>query len=133
LKEGRHRAILEFVRQRPVHTQQELARALAELGFSVTQPTLSRDIHELGLVRTRDGYAPGNRGDLSERVLSMQVVQFLAVIRTPSGGANVVARAIDEAGLEGIAGTVAGDDTILVVLGDGAAADNLRRFLGAEP
>jgi len=134
LKEERQRAILELVRQRPVHTQHELARALAERGFSATQATVSRDIQELGLVRTGEGYATGGAPAMvSELVLSVTQVQFLVVVRTPSGTANLVARALDEAQVEGVAGTVAGDDTIIVVLRDDAAADDLRRFLGAEP
>jgi transcriptional regulator of arginine metabolism len=133
MKEDRQRAILAIVRQRPVHTQQELARALAAQGLGATQATVSRDIQELGLIRTADGYRPGAPlSVVTELVLSMRQVQFLAVIHTPPGTANVVARAIDESELEGIAGTVAGDDTVIVVLGDDAAADELRRFLGAQ-
>ena len=134
MKEDRQRAILDLVRQRPVHTQQELARALSERGFSATQATVSRDVQELGLVRTGDGYAAGSAPAMvSELVLSIEQVQFLVVVHTPSGTANLVARAVDEAELEGVAGTVAGDDTIIVVLRDDAAAHDLRRFLGAEP
>jgi len=133
MKEDRQRAILDLVRHRPVHTQGELARALAERGFSATQATVSRDIQELGLVRTGGGYAAGGASPVvRELVLSTAQVQFLLVIHTPSGTANLVARAIDETGFEGVAGTVAGDDTIIVVLRDDAAADDLRRFLGAE-
>jgi transcriptional regulator of arginine metabolism len=134
VKDQRQRAILELVRRRPVHTQAELAKALTQRGFTATQATVSRDIQELGLVRTPDGYTAAERQPslVSELVLSMTRVQFLVVIRTPSGTANLVARAIDESGLEGIAGTVAGDDTIIVVLGEDSAADDLRRFLGAE-
>jgi transcriptional regulator of arginine metabolism len=133
LKEDRQRAILDLVRRRPVHTQQELADALAERGISATQATVSRDIQELGLLRTGDGYRVGAPlTTVSDRVLSMTRVQFLAVIRTPPGTANVVARSIDESQLDGVAGTVAGDDTIIVVLGAEAAYDGLRRFLGAD-
>jgi transcriptional regulator of arginine metabolism len=133
MKGDRQRAILDLVRQRPVHTQQELARALAQRGFSATQATVSRDIQELGLVRTGDGYAVGRPPTIvSELVLSVAQVQFLVVVHTPSGTANLVARAIDEAELQGVAGTVAGDDTIIVVLRDDSAADDLRRFLGAD-
>jgi transcriptional regulator of arginine metabolism len=60
----------------------------------------------------------------------MTQVEFLVVIRTPPGTANLVARAVDEAELEGLAGTVAGDDTILAVLADRDASEGLRRFLG---
>jgi transcriptional regulator of arginine metabolism len=133
VKEDRQRAILDLVRQRAVHTQQELANALAERGFSATQATVSRDIQELGLIRTGEGYRVGAPlSVVSELVLSMTRVQFLVVIRTPPGTANLVARTIDESDLEGIAGTLAGDDTIIVVLAADDAADSLRRFLGAQ-
>jgi transcriptional regulator of arginine metabolism len=133
MKDDRQRAILDLVRQRPVHTQQELARALSRRGFTATQATVSRDIQELGLVRTVAGYAVGRAPTmLGELVLGVTKVQFLLVVRTTAGDANLVARAIDETGLDGVAGTVAGDDTIIVVLGDEAAADDVRRFLGAE-
>jgi transcriptional regulator of arginine metabolism len=133
LKEDRQRAILDLVRQRPVHTQQELANALAERGLGATQATVSRDIQELGLIRTGDGYRVGAPlSVVTDLVLGMTRVQFLAVVRTAPGTANLVARTIDESQLDGVAGTVAGDDTIIVVLGRDAAYDDLRRFLGAE-
>ena len=132
-KSKRQRAILDLLQRQSVHTQQELAQALSGLGLGATQGTVSRDIQELGLVRTGDGYTVGRPAVLNELVVSVRQVQFLVVVRTPSGTANLVARAIDEAGMEGVAGTVAGDDTIIVVLVDDAAADDLRRFLGAEP
>ena len=132
MKDDRQRAILELVRERPVHTQHELARALSERGFTATQATVSRDVQELGLVRTGSGYQAGSPvSAVSELVLSMSQVEFLVVVRTPPGTANLVARAIDEAEVPGIAGTVAGDDTILAVLADRQAAERLRSFLGA--
>jgi transcriptional regulator of arginine metabolism len=132
VKEERQRAILEVVRERPVQTQLELARALVERGYPATQATVSRDIQELGLVRTGSGYRVGTRVSvMSELVLSVTEVEFLVVIRTPPGTANVVARAVDESDLEGIAGTVAGDDTIIAVLSDRRVASSLRSFLGA--
>lgn len=132
MKEHRHRAILDLVRERPVHTQQELAEALAQLGYQTTQATISRDIQELGLVRTGSGYRAGTPvGVIPELVLDVTQVEFLVVVHTPPGTANLVARAIDESDLEGIAGTVAGDDTIIIVLGDREAAEPLRRFLSA--
>ena len=132
MKEDRQRAILELVRDRPVQTQQDLVKALTERGFSATQATVSRDIQDLGLVRTGSGYRVGTPVSVaSELVLSMTRVEFLMVVRTPPGTASMVARTIDESDLEGIVGTVAGDDTIIVVLGDDDAADSLRRFLGA--
>ena len=131
VKEQRQRLILELVRDRPLQTQQELALALAERGIQATQATISRDIQELGLVRTGARYRVGSPLAISELVLSFRVVQFLVVLRTPPGTANAVAAAIDESGLEGVAGTLAGDDTIIVVLADRKAAEPLRRFLSA--
>lgn len=121
-KERRQQAILDLIASRPVHTQQELAEAL-----STTQATVSRDIQELGLVRTPAGYRAGN-GYLAEQVLDLHVVGFLGVVKTPPGAAPVVARAIDEARLDGVVGTIAGDDTVFAVL-QGAGEAELRRAL----
>jgi transcriptional regulator of arginine metabolism len=130
MKPARQAAILELVRERGVHTQQELAAALAERGFAATQATISRDIQELGLVRGADGYHVGEaRTRIVDLVLSMRQVEFLLVIHTPPGTANMVARALDEAELPGVAGTLAGDDTIIVVLTGRGAAEPVRRFL----
>jgi transcriptional regulator of arginine metabolism len=132
LKERRQRAILDLVRKEPVHTQQELAEALARLGLETTQATVSRDIQELGLVRSASGYRIGTPlSVVHELVLSVTQVEFLLVVRTPPGTANMVARAIDEAGLDGVAGTVAGDDTLIAVLADRSAAPKLGELLGA--
>ncbi len=129
-KSRRQAAILELVREEPVHTQHELAAALASRGLAVTQATVSRDIQELGLLRTPDGYrASVAPAVFREHVREMKVVEFLAVVRTGPGTANLVAYNIDEANLPGVAGTVAGDDTIIAVLCDRGAADNLRRLL----
>jgi transcriptional regulator of arginine metabolism len=130
-KGRRQAAILELVQSKPVRTQQELAAALAARGLSATQATISRDISDLHLVRTPEGYRPNGlaRAVFAEHVREMTVVQFLAVIRTWPGTANLVARHIDEAELPGVAGTVAGDDTIIVVLSAKPAAETLRRML----
>lgn len=130
MKEERQRAILELVRSRGANTQQELAAALAERGFTTTQATISRDIQELGLVRTAGGYRVGQpMPNIAHLVLSVRQVQYTVVIHTPAGDANMVARAIDESAIEGVVGTVAGDDTIIVVLAGSGAAAPLRRFL----
>ena len=93
LKERRQRAILDLVLREPVHTQQDLAAALHRLGLETTQATVSRDIQELGLVRTAAGYQPGARASVvNELVLSVTQVDFLMVVRTPPGTANLVAR-----------------------------------------
>ena len=130
-KGRRQAAILELVQSKPVRTQQELAAELAARGLPATQATISRDISDLHLVRTPDGYRPNGlaRAVFAEHVKEMTVVQFLAVVRTGPGTANLVAWNIDQAAIPGVAGTVAGDDTIIVVLSDRSAALALRRML----
>ena len=121
-KQQRHQAILDLIASRAIHTQQELAEALG-----TTQATVSRDIQELGLVRTPGGYRSGN-GAFVEHVVAFETVGFLAVVKTHPGAAPIVARAIDEAGLPGVVGTIAGDDTLFAVL-QGPGEASLRRAL----
>jgi transcriptional regulator of arginine metabolism len=127
-KEQRHRAILTLVNRGAVHTQQEIAEGLARRGLRATQATISRDIQELGLVRSGAGYRIA-AALVRELVLSVELVSPVAVIKTPPGTANLVARRIDEAGLPGIAGTVAGDDTIIAVLRQRSAGKALKELL----
>jgi transcriptional regulator of arginine metabolism len=128
LKADRHSAILELINRGAAHTQQEIAAALARRGMQATQATISRDIQELGLVRSGGGYR-SSAALVRELVLSVEMVEPMAVIKTPPGTANMVARRIDEAALPGIAGTVAGDDTIFVVLRKPNAGRALKQLL----
>lgn len=146
-KSYRQGQILKLVRSRDVntkrpHTQEDLAKALRAIGIPATQVTLSRDIRELGLVKTADGYAQGMPQDASgnpdvitlarEFVRDIRVAQNLLVLRTPAGHANSVAVALDQADWPEITGTIAGDDTILVVAPDAKTAEALRgKFLKA--
>ena len=127
-KARRHSAILQLVNGGNAHTQQEIAAALARRGMRATQATISRDIQELGLVRSGAGYR-SSAALVRELVLSVELVEPVAVIRTPPGTANLVARRIDEAELPGVAGTVAGDDTIIAVLRKRGAGRALRELL----
>ena len=127
-KSQRHDAILDVVNRGAAHTQQDIAEALARRGVRATQATISRDIQELGLIRSGGGYR-NSASLVRELVLSIEIVEHLAVIKTPPGTANLVARRIDESGLPGIAGTVAGDDTILVVLRQRGAGRSLKELL----
>ena len=111
-----------------MHTQQDIATALARKGLRATQATISRDIQELGLVRAGSGYR-SSAALVRELVLSVELVAPMAVIRTPPGTANLVARRIDEAALSGVAGTVAGDDTIIAVLRNRSAGRALKELL----
>ena len=127
-KDKRQQAILDLVSRGTAQTQQDIAVALARRGMRTTQATISRDIHELGLVRSVAGYR-SNAALVRELVLSIELVEPLAVIKTPPGTANLVARRIDEASLPGVAGTVAGDDTIIAVLRERRAGRALRELL----
>lgn len=126
-KRTRQNTLLEIVQQQPYRNQEELRRALIRRGFNVTQATLSRDIHELGLVKTSDGYAL-QEGDQSaepalppairlvrEFVQEIREAQNLLVLKTAPGSAQPVAAALDAEGWTEVVGTVAGDDTILII------------------
>ncbi len=138
----RHSAIRELLTAAAISNQDELRRKLARRGFDVTQATLSRDIRDLQLVKGRDGYAlASNGGDSAEddlptvaEVLSsfglrVQQAQNLLVLATTLGGAQPVAAAIDQAGLPRVVGTIAGDDTVLLVCPDNRQAAQVREQL----
>jgi transcriptional regulator of arginine metabolism len=137
--------LTQLLASRRFTSQEELARALARSRVEVTQATLSRDLRSLGVIRRPDAEGgtvwelPGpaveqlDRGrqrlDLSQFVNEARVAQNLLVVRTPPGHANAVGRAIDLQGWEDVIGTVAGDDTVLVVTPDVAGAKRLRKKL----
>lgn len=138
-KSYRHGQILRVIRSRPIHTQDELARRLKKMGLDATQVTLSRDVRELGLVKTADGYKELNRDEAgpafrmlaSEFLLDVRAAQNLVVLRTAPGHANSVAVALDHEAWPAVVGTIAGDDTILVIAPNGRTAAALKsRFLG---
>ena len=136
---GRQARIVTILSSTSVHSQSELATMLADEGIDVTQATLSRDLDELGAVKLRgaDGGVPvyvvpedgspvrGVSGGtdrmsrlLAELLVSTDASGNLAVLRTPPGAAHYLASAIDRSALPYVVGTVAGDDTILVVARD---------------
>ena len=131
---------MKLIHSEHPHTQEDLAKALRAIGIPATQVTLSRDIRELGLVKTANGYArgvPESAGPdvmaiAREYVQDVRVAQNLLVLRTPAGHANSVAVALDNANWPEVTGTIAGDDTVLVIAPDVETAEALRaRFLGA--
>jgi transcriptional regulator of arginine metabolism len=137
-KAYRHGQILKLIRAKHVHTQEELARELQHIGIPATQVTLSRDIRELRLVKTAEGYgemAPEEVGPSFETLAAeflqdVRTAQNLVVLKTSPGHANSVAVALDSEELPEIVGTLAGDDTLLVIAPDTATAEQLRqRFL----
>ncbi|MEV7431965.1 arginine repressor [Nocardioides sp. NPDC092400] len=154
-KNARHRRIVELVTHHEIRSQSELAELLAQSGVRVTQATLSRDLVELDAVKVRASsgalvYAvPAEGGDrrpaaptdtaaashrlarlLGELLVSAEASANLVVLRTPPGAAQYLGSAFDGAGLPDVLGTIAGDDTILVIGRDPAGGDALaQRFL----
>lgn len=122
--------ILKAVRRQRILTQDELARSLKGQGIDATQVTLSRDIRDLGLVKTAEGYqllhAPATPPQIGQ-LLDARVAQNLLVLKTPAAGAGSMARTIDEQGWPDVVGTVAGDDTVLVVTPDARRALQVRK------
>ena len=142
-KAARQRQIRDLVALEPITSQQQLVELLAERGFAVTQATVSRDIAELGLVKVtrggRHGYAspqdlaaPAVNDDGLRRVLANQPVEvrrsglILLLVSTP-GSASSIAEAIDRSSLTEQEGTIAGDNTVLVLFAD---EDRLERWRG---
>lgn len=127
MKLQRHAAILRLVRSQRISSQDELRKALKAADFSVTQATLSRDVRELGLAKLTDSHGsyyaqPGDGGVrpdfqavLGALLTGMDGVGPLLVLRTANGSAGAVAVAIDQASWGEIIGTVAGEDTLLVI------------------
>ena len=146
----RHAAILRLVREQPLSTQTELADALRREGHEVVQTTVSRDIHELGLIKVRGAggrlvYAFPEDGGYSEELsdaltrwaLTLEPSGNLVVVTTPYGYASALAQAIDVARHPHVAGTIAGENTVLLVsrepVNGAELADELRglRLKGA--
>lgn len=136
-KTFRQGQILRLIGSRRIHTQEQLAHELAAVGVDTTQVTLSRDIRELGLAKTPEGYrqvdarppGPDVETVVSEYLREVRLAQNQVVLKTPPGHANVLAVALDRSDWPEIVGTVAGDDTILVIAPDNQTAAKLRERL----
>lgn len=145
-KPARQAAILELVRTRAIRTQDELVDALQAFNLDATQATVSRDIRELGLQRIAEprgaryvvtpnateeppGIGSRLRTVMRDHVRSVEFVEVTGVLRSRPSTAPLVAAALDAARLEDVAGTVAGDDTVLVVARGRTAAARLQRRL----
>ena len=142
-KAARQKAILELLHRGPVESQEELQGFLAKRGFEAGQATLSRDIRELGLIKTPEGYSAGRGVVVAEPVLpsvsrlvrefvvDVRLAQNLIVLKTSVGSAQPVAAAVDAEDWLEVVGTLAGDDTILVISPDNRTAQQLvRRIQG---
>ncbi|MET7985199.1 MULTISPECIES: arginine repressor [unclassified Streptomyces] len=154
---ARHRRIVDILNRQPVRSQSQLAKLLADDGLNVTQATLSRDLDELNAVKIRNNegdliYAVPSEGGFrtpraplgesakeermrrlsGELLISAEASANLVVLRTPPGAAQFLASAIDQAELHDILGTIAGDDTLMLIsrspTGGQALADHLLRL-----
>ena len=150
-KNQRQRMITDWLREHRVGSQEELVARLSLAGITATQATVSRGLLELGAVKLKRGGSiryvmpdqveAGHAAQKLDRLLTEWVDAIipagnLIVLKTPPGSANLVANALDAAGLEEVAGTLAGDDTIFVAIADGTnphAVDDMlqRRRSGA--
>ena len=140
-KAERHRQIVELVRNRVIRTQEELVEALRTMDLDVTQATVSRDLHELGVLRIHDQdgtryvatvadadpvtAAARLRTAVREHVRTLEFIGNIGVIRTRPSSAPLVASAIDHGNFDEVAGTLAGDDTVIVVARSPRAARSL--------
>src|SRR3954454_1351501 len=154
----RREEILRIVRETSVASQDGLLKLLRKSGFRVTQPTLSRDVRELGLAKTPAGYfvpeeisplpapiafVPRDRREarldhlIASSVVSAQAAGNLVVLRTPVAAAQPVASALDGARLDGVLGTIGGDDTIFVACASAqdatAFARHVQQIAGLSP
>jgi transcriptional regulator of arginine metabolism len=151
---ARHRRIVDILNRQPVRSQSQLAKLLADDGLNVTQATLSRDLDELGAVKIRNTggeliYAVPSEGGFrtpqaplgesakeermrrlaGELLISAEASANLVVLRTPPGAAQFLASAIDQAELHVILGTIAGDDTLMLISRDPAGGQALAEHL----
>lgn len=149
-KRRRQAAILEIVREHRVPHHEALRELLADRGFPVTQPTLSRDVRDLRLVKVTGAggrpyytlpdeweHVPPLDTVVPALFVSVETVGNLAVVRTLNGAAQTIASGIDWEEYDGLAGTIAGDDTVLIILRSAAAAeavaDALRSLAARTP
>ena len=138
MKNARQNKILELIDEYEISTQEALIQKLAEHGFDSTQTTISRDIRQLRLIKGPTGRgtykyvapevrkgndAPGHNSALTDAVLKIEAAQNIIVVKTMAGMANAIAVCIDSLHIKDIIGSVAGDDTILLVFKTNEKAD----------
>lgn len=148
IKQLRQREIRDLLAQRPIRTQQELAAALRERGFRATQATISRDVAELGLIKSsQDGIqtytVPARvteaestgeerlRALLHDLPVDVREAGLILVLKTLPGSAHAIAAALDRTRWSEVVGSIAGDDTVFVVFGDRGSMQRVRARLAS--
>lgn len=144
MKNARQNKILQLIEEYEISTQEALIQRLAEHGFESTQTTISRDIRQLHLIKgptgrgtykyvapevRRGNGAPGHNSALTDAVVKIETAQNIIVVKTMSGMANAIAVCIDTLGIRDIVGSVAGDDTVLLVVKNTEKADEVETDL----
>ena len=144
MKNARQSKILELIEEYEISTQEALIQRLSEHGFESTQTTISRDIRQLRLIKGPTGRgtykyvapevrkgndAPGHNSALTDAVLKIEAAQNIIVVKTMAGMANAIAVCIDSLQIKDIIGSVAGDDTILLVLKTNEKASDIESEL----
>ena len=142
MKNRRHEAILEIITEQPVATQEMLIVLLGERGIKTTQATLSRDIHQLSLVKQRDDNgvyrytmpvaAATEKSLFEEAVISVDYAMNTIVLKCRAGMAQGTCAAIDSVEHQGVVGTIAGDDTIFILVRSEADAKKLSKKFRSE-
>lgn len=149
MKNLRQEKILELIKKYDISTQDALIAKLREAGFDATQTTVSRDIRQLKLIKGPTGHgtykyvtsaspsdvrAPGHTSSLGEAVLRIEAAQNILVVKTLAGMANAIAVCTENMHVDGLVGSVAGDDTLLMVFRDNSSAafgeGELKRIFG---
>jgi len=143
-KTYRHGQILRLITGDRIPSQEELRRRLAQQKLRVTQATLSRDLQELKLIKTSEGYktaasvpeeaaaTPPLTRALREFLLDIRPAENLLVLKTPPSGAQPLAAAVDGAKFAEIAGTIAGDDTVLIITPNRRTRESLQKKIEAH-
>ncbi len=143
-KTFRHGQILRLVSSERISNQEDLRRRLAQQRLRVTQATLSRDLQELKLIKTTDGYKPESHlpeeiasvppltRALREFLLDIRPAENLLVLKTPPSGAQPLAAAVDAAKFPEIAGTIAGDDTVLIITPNRKTRESLQKRIESQ-
>ena len=146
MKKHRHNKIIELINSQPIETQEEMQAALLNVGFNVTQATVSRDIKQLGLIKAQDkngryryvtsrtdGSSETNYLILISSIINIEYALNNVVIKCHTGMAQAVCAKLDAMNIKGILGTIAGEDTILIITrseGDSAAlCDELHNII----
>jgi transcriptional regulator of arginine metabolism len=138
-KKTRQQTILDIISEKPIRNQAELAKELKKKNFNVTQATLSRDITELNLVKSKKGYTrpqdatgstspvPDPLGIIRSSVVKIETAGAMVVLKTTAGGAQYVSMALENGSFNEIIGTIAGDDTVFVATKSNSDAINMKQ------